>query len=86
MARMKELQHDEGAFSVNNEVAAALEKLTVALAAARMSAHVTMKRSSGETVEFSLGMDRTSGNPHALKARESSGEGSHLGWLGWEDQ
>lgn len=83
MAQMKELHHDEGAFSVNNDVAAALEQLTVALAAARMSAHVTMKRSTGETVEFSLGMDRTSGQRHALKARESSGEGSHFGW---EDQ
>lgn len=83
MAGMKELQHDEGAFSVNNDVAEALEKLTVALAAARMSAHITMKRSTGETVEFSVGMDRVSGQHHAIKARESSGEGSHFGW---EDQ
>lgn len=77
---MKELQHDDGAFSVGNDVAEALEQLTIALAAARMSAHITMKSESGETVEFSVGMDRLTGRKHAIKARESTGEGSHIGW------
>lgn len=83
MSKMKEVHHDEGAFSVGNDVAEALEQLTVALAAERMSALITMKRATGETVEFSVGMDRVSGRHHGIKARESSGEGSHFGW---EDQ
>lgn len=80
MTKMKELHHDDGAFSVNNDVAEALERLTVALAAARMSAHVTMKNPTGETVEFALGIDRVTGHKHGIKAKPSTGEGSHFGW------
>lgn len=77
---MKELHHDDGAFSVGNDVAEALERLTVALAGSRMSAIITLKQQDGSTVEFTLGMDRSSGRRHAIKARPSTGEGSHFGW------
>jgi hypothetical protein len=80
MAWMKELHHDDGAFSIGNDVAEALERLTVALAGSRMSAIITLKQQDGSTVEFTLGMDRSSGRRHSLKAKPSSGEGSHFGW------
>ena len=80
---MKELHHDDGAFSVGNDVAEALKRLTVALAGSRMSAIITLKQQDGSTVEFTLGMDRSSGRRHALekfpsmrpaKAATSAGE------------
>jgi hypothetical protein len=77
---MKELHHNNGAFFVDDKVADSLERLAVALAENRMSAVVTLRpQSDAEPVQFTLGMDRDNGHHHVVRARQATGEHSHLG-------
>lgn len=77
---MKELHHADGVFSVDDKVADALERLAIALAENRMSAVVTLKPPShSESVQFTLGMDRETDHHHVVRARQPTGEHSHLG-------
>lgn len=77
---MKELHHSDGAFFVDDKVADALERLAVTLAENRMSAVVTLRPPShSESVQFTLGMDLDNGHHHVVRARQPTGEHSHLG-------
>ncbi|MEP6478820.1 MAG: hypothetical protein ABJB03_05480 [Rhodoglobus sp.] len=77
---MKELHDDEGPVFVENRVTEALEHLAVALAESRMSATVTLHPSDQQgEISFTLGMDRPSDRPHAVRAKPETGEPSHLG-------
>lgn len=76
---MDELQNDDSAFVLNDQVAAALEQLAIALAEHRMSAVVTLQQPSQQTFEVTLGMNVGSGLTDHLRAKPASGEASHLG-------
>jgi hypothetical protein len=76
---MKGIHDGAGGLLVDDKVAEALERLAIALSEKRMSAKVTLHPADqADAIEFTLGIDRNSGEPHVLHAKPATGEASHF--------
>lgn len=76
---MKELRHLGGTVVLEDAIVNSLEKLADSLAAAGMSAKVTIRTSDdGAAIKVDIGHDSSSGLDHVLHAKPVSGEGSHF--------